>query len=361
MMDRSNFKYHIPCLVAYQKDGEMQTYLIINGKYYNKAQFVDSDEIFYIIEQFPVTTVNYDLTQTDEGYEGTFYCNSNMILYGQDGSDDCVTLTCQDNYKDHLVIESYQKKVEILQNEYDKLQNELTTVKNNFGAQSEKIDTLSNENESLKNNIEQLNQQLERYQEFSKVAYIKPRCSNYLFIDIFRISSDGKYLEIDVSCDDAYGFESIFIKEYSSDRIFDISEYIEKDSTRQMFRVNLDSLNGPSMYYANISIKLKNGAYYDIIDSEQRVEIAASDISNVYFYILKELLCVSNYDPCGNKLSTELQRIFVLMFAHLEAMRLERWKEAEMFYTVIKNNFSNCKSNLELKPNKTCCCNGQIR
>ena len=325
MMDRSNFKYHIPCLVTDQRDGIMQTYLIIGDKYYNKFQFLDSNEILYIINEFPVTNINYDLLQSNRGYEGTFYVNSDLILYDNDGFVNLLN--------DTTTSDKYKEEIEVLQSE------------NNI---------LTEENSNLKN-------ELERYQEFSKIAYIKPRCSNYLFIDIFRISSDGKYLEIDMSCDDNYSFESIFIKEYKSDKIYDLSEHIDDDSTRQMFRVNLNELNGPSMYYANVSIKLKNGAYYDIIDSEQNVEIATSDISNVYFYILKELLCVSNYDQCGNKISSELQRIFVLLFAHLEAMRLERFKEAEMFYTIIKNNFSNCQSNIELKSNKTCCCHGQIR
>jgi hypothetical protein len=44
-------------------------------------------------------------------------------------------------------------------------------------------------------------------------------------------------------------------------------------------------------------------------------------------------------DPCDIEIPTEIQRAFLVLWAHIEAMRLERWKEAELFYDLIKNNF----------------------
>jgi hypothetical protein len=38
---------------------------------------------------------------------------------------------------------------------------------------------------------------------------------NNLFIDIFRISPDGKYLEIDMTCHSNYTYESFEIYEYT--------------------------------------------------------------------------------------------------------------------------------------------------
>jgi hypothetical protein len=38
---------------------------------------------------------------------------------------------------------------------------------------------------------------------------------NNLFIDIFRISPDGKYLEIDMTTDVGYKFNRVFIYDYN--------------------------------------------------------------------------------------------------------------------------------------------------
>lgn len=206
---------------------------------------------------------------------------------------------------------------------------------------------------------------------------------NNLFIDIFRISPDGKYLEIDMTCHSNYTYESFKIYEYtynvsSGGFIKDFFNELNTDpvtgeiTDRQLLRFSVDTaLNGKSMYYAEISIKYKGtitdpitgGPYVptpqEITDSIEFHIIATSDISNVYFYLLPGLVHLTHpCDPCDFEIPTEIQRAFLIMWAHIEAMRLERFQEAEMFYTMIKNNFQNCLSEYEVKY-KSCNCHAK--
>lgn len=188
-----------------------------------------------------------------------------------------------------------------------------------------------------------------------------------LFIDIFRISPDGKYLEIDITCDGSYKFERFFIYDYKNkkaeqekDILKLLGEEFNSSGSRILARISLDKLFGNTMYYADIEIELKEGhSAEEIIDSNKLYEVATSDISNVYFYLLPGLVQLGHpCDPCDLEIPIEIQRAFLIMWAHIEAMRLERWGEAEMFYTLIKNNFQNCLTELEVKQ-KSCNCHAQ--
>jgi hypothetical protein len=150
---------------------------------------------------------------------------------------------------------------------------------------------------------------------------------------------------MDITCDNRYKFEHFYVKEYQNDSNIDIlsllgDEFNQEDS-RILARISLDKLFGNSMYYANIEIELKDGeSAEEVSDSNKQYEVAASDISNVYFYLLPGLVQLGHpCDPCDLEIPIEIQRAFLIMWSHIEAMRLERWKEAEMFYTLIKNNF----------------------
>jgi hypothetical protein len=197
---------------------------------------------------------------------------------------------------------------------------------------------------------------------------------DHLFVDICRISADGKYLEIDMSCDPNYTYRSFGFYDYLDDmntnKPTDLIHYLDTDvngecKNRQLLRINLDKLNGKSMYYIIVEIWLKeyniDGTYNDPQSVTNSIEVftnAVSDVTNVYFYLLPGLIQLTKpCDPCDILISPEIQRAFLVLWSHLEAMRLKRWKEAEMFYTLIKNNFQNCLGDFELKQ-KFCNCHG---
>ena len=200
--------------------------------------------------------------------------------------------------------------------------------------------------------------------------------SNNLFIDVFRISPNG-YLDIDMTCKEDYKFTNLTLFHYQytdphnyeanipgmpnqTEGVYDLTGLLDLESDRQVLHINLNDYKGSSMYYAKISIKSKEDLEYsESIDSEEHSAVAVSDISNVYFYLLPGLLQLAKpCDPCDTDIPKDVQRAFLVMWAHLEAMRLGRWSEAETFYDLIKNNFQHCLGEFEIKP-KSCNCHGQ--
>lgn len=225
----------------------------------------------------------------------------------------------------------------------------------------------------LINNINYLNADLLALQ--TAVMRNTASAKDHLFVDICRISADGKYLEIDMSCDPNYTYRSFgfydYLDDMSSNKPTDLMDCLDTDvngdyTNRQLLRINLDKLNGKSMYYIIVEIWLKeyniDGTHNDpksVVDSIELFTNAVSDVTNVYFYLLPRLIQLTKpCDPCDTQISPEIQRAFLVLWSHLEAIRLERWKEAEMFYTLIKNNFQNCLGDFELKQ-KSCNCHGQ--
>lgn len=55
------------------------------------------------------------------------------------------------------------------------------------------------------------------------------------------------------------------------------------------------------------------------------------------------------------RIDSDTRRAFIILYGHTEAMRLERFEEAEHFYDVLKNNFSNCSNNIRINT-RNCGC-----
>lgn len=343
-MDRIDYKYKIPCVSINSSIG-----LFLDNNLYKYLQTESGNRL--ITDIYPPTNINYELALVDTDlYIGYFYTDTQLKL--SKSQDD-------DNYI--VVSDQYLSNEELISIN--------TQLKTQLDSANQNLEEVESELDELQKQYQLLESKLEQYKGFEKINEVKASCPYNIFVDIFRISADGEYLELDVSCHPDYMFTDFIIADYEHNednkKIWDFSEDIDEESNRQMFRIKLSELNGPSMYYANISVILRNSEendYINVIDSKESTMMVCSDVTNVYYYLLKELQSVANpCDPCNSKLSTELQRVFVILYAHLEAMRLERWTEAEMFYTLIKNNFSNCKSSYELGPSKSCNCYGKIR
>lgn len=238
----------------------------------------------------------------------------------------------------------------VLNGELEKSEQQIKILQNQYNTQSNIIN-------SIKNNINNLTK----------------RNTDKLFIDICRISADGKYLEIDMHCNEYYTYKHFTIYNYkytdSAEGINGI-DWLQTNefgdfTNRQLLRINTDKLSGPSMYYLTIEVELKQGLqelvedYEEIAESNTIITVAVSDVTNAYFYLLPGLVQLTKpCDPCDVEIPTEIQRAFLVLWAHIEAMRLERWKEAELFYDLIKNNFQHCLGNFEVKQ-KSCNCHGQ--
>lgn len=176
-------------------------------------------------------------------------------------------------------------------------------------------------------------------------------------IDILRISTDGKFLEFSVACKPSYGFNTLLIHQYSitseTDYI-DLSSIFEEKKAKYVVRIPLDLLGGSSMYHVHFKIEYTGPgeAPIDECDAILETEAVCSDVSNVYKYILLELINLTK-GCCVTSIPVDIQRMFTILYAHIEAMRLQQFDDAAQFYDVLRTNFSTCwvpERNLKAKP-----------
>ena len=355
-METNKYKYLIPINTV-----------IETGEYYNDYGELISGEI-----------VHYYLTESDQNFEYITFIEDGMSmplyqyfqehkdqLVEQDGNYYLATDSMPYMQSSNMSLDYYLYEGEYItptSSEIKNLQEELDKVKSELSATQEK-------NLEYKNYIVDLEEKLDGLQQIVDVSNLvnnvsHSKCTDIVFVDTLRISADGEYLEVDINCDDRYEFVHIAIYPYNDkNKLFDISDDIDKDSNRQMFRVKLSDLDGNTMYYISVQIQLKNGPYYDILDSNEDgyYEFAVSDVSNVYYYLLSQLVgMLEPCNPCDLNIPVDVQRAFIILYAHMEAMRLHRYSEAEMFYTIIKNNFSHCFNDSKLTA-KRCNCYGKVR
>ena len=178
-------------------------------------------------------------------------------------------------------------------------------------------------------------------------------------INLLRISSDSKYIEFSVECPENYRFNTLYIKKYdwqytpnypnNSLGWIDASSVYKKTSTKEVIRISTAIFGGSSMFYLEFGVKWigteeEPTPCNGIKLSDNTTIGVCSDINNVYTYLFQGILSVEN--KCSG-LSDDLKKAYVILNGHIGAMKLERFDEAEHFYDVLKNNFSNC-----LNPNR---------
>lgn len=182
-------------------------------------------------------------------------------------------------------------------------------------------------------------------------------------INLLRISPDSKYLEFSVECPTDYLFNKLFIKKYDAiplnendDLWRDCSHLLQRTSTKEIMRISTEALSGFQIE-PDIDGNLASTVYYVQFGAEwveptpgnptlpvptvADVIGVASDVNKMYI-ILKDYLlnldarCITAQDY------QTLIRDYMFLYAHIEAMRLERFDDGEMFYDIIKKQFSSC-------------------
>lgn len=157
-------------------------------------------------------------------------------------------------------------------------------------------------------------------------------------INLLRITPDSKYLEFSVECPINYTFTKLYIKKYSSTTILptvDASNLFttNPNSTTQVMRINVDAIGGIGMFQVTFGL---TGT--EVVDDTIAI---CSDVNNVYAFLMDSILnmqvnCMSEDDY------QLLIKNYLFLYAHLEAMRLERFDEAGLYYDILINNFTNC-------------------
>lgn len=162
-------------------------------------------------------------------------------------------------------------------------------------------------------------------------------------INLLRISTDSKYLEFSVECPAGYNFNLLYIARYNVktatyDTTKDCSPLLQGTTQKEIMRI------ATSAFGSDVTMYKVTWGVAAINPSDPQISPETGICSNVNFVYQNLLTSVLGLTKCCLK-STEyetLLRNHMILYAHQEAMRLERYTEAEYFYGIIWNLFDNC-------------------
>lgn len=151
-------------------------------------------------------------------------------------------------------------------------------------------------------------------------------------INILRISSDSKYLEFNVECGSDELFTNLYITRYDpvlkeDDPTLDFSSVLSGNSNSEIIRIATNLIDSDVTMYK-----------VDFVASSDTEETTKSGIcSNVNFVYAGILDYIVNAGNCclSNTDYEIIDRNTLILYAHKEAMRLDRYPEAAYFYDII--------------------------
>lgn len=170
-------------------------------------------------------------------------------------------------------------------------------------------------------------------------------------VNLFRISANQEYLEFILDCPENYRFNKLMLKQYdytptsnidSGWRDFSSIFNIETDSSRIIARIKIideenTDFTAATIFYATIGV-----TYVGIEEDYEEIEDVTIACSNVTQMYSKNLDLIMNTDVANitDPEYKSISRNYIYIQAHLEAMRLERFDEAERFYTLLKKLYN---------------------
>ena len=169
--------------------------------------------------------------------------------------------------------------------------------------------------------------------------------NNYIEINLFRISSDGVYLDLIATSPKDSKFTTIEIEtRYLNGNSFASKLYVinlteEQQVTGELkvripvYNVNKGITGNLPMIY-KITLKA-----VDLEGNEIKESGLASDVTRIYQDILDNVLSLSG--DC-TKISDEAIRKYMILYGHLSAMAAGDIDIAEMYFKILINNFNKC-------------------
>lgn len=185
-------------------------------------------------------------------------------------------------------------------------------------------------------------------------------------IYLLHVSSDSLYLDFRVECPTDYHFTSILITKYNPLKSeyyieeFEVGQFCTNNPI-QPIRVALSALT-PGSENPIVGATMYTVEFTAESTIEENPQLTAVGVcSNVNFVYENQLDLIMNMLDCC--ISAEdydnLDRNHTILYAHQEAMRLERYADAEYFYDIIWKRFTHCGPATR-QPNiinKPCNCN----
>jgi hypothetical protein len=176
-------------------------------------------------------------------------------------------------------------------------------------------------------------------------------------VNLFRISANQEYLEFILDCPEDYRFNKLMLKQYDYTPTSDIDSGWrdlssifdpETDSSRVIARMKIidpsTDFTAPTIFYASIGVTWigegdeqpdDNGEYLSELDTA----VACSNVSWVYENNLSMVMSMDVLNIADGQYKA-ISRNYVTTQAHLEAMRLERFDEAEKLYDLLKKIYA---------------------
>ena len=162
-------------------------------------------------------------------------------------------------------------------------------------------------------------------------------------VNLLRVSPDSKYIEFSVECPTGYNFNLLYIARYNVstatyDTTKDCSSLLQGTTQSEIMRIAASAFGTDvTMYKVTFGVAPINPSDPEIPETTG----ICSNVNFVYQNLLNPILGLTNCCVDATTYDT-LMRNYMILYAHQEAMRLERYTEAEYFYGIIWNLFDNC-------------------
>lgn len=162
-------------------------------------------------------------------------------------------------------------------------------------------------------------------------------------INLLRVSTDSQYIEFSVECPAGYNFNLLYIARYNVstatyDTTKDCSSLLLGNTQKEVMRI------ATSAFGTDVTMYKVTWGVAPIAPESPELSPETGICSNVNFVyqnLLNSILGLTNCCITPETYDT-LMRNHMILYAHQEAMRLERYTEAEYFFGIIWNLFDNC-------------------
>lgn len=173
-------------------------------------------------------------------------------------------------------------------------------------------------------------------------------------INILRISSDRKYLQLDVETLSNYTFNNLYIWEYTDSDRFDVDEttknlnsHFQNINNQEVLQIELseEGLSGDTMYYIQLEVEWDGTGDefpedYTSEDTEKKAAVA--DLSQSYFTKVKLLREGNRTLNCTNLTIPDLLiELFTYEQMTKSCISLERFDDANFWYGKVKTMVQN--------------------
>jgi len=162
-------------------------------------------------------------------------------------------------------------------------------------------------------------------------------------INLLRVSTDSKYIEFSVECTTGYNFNLLYIAKYNvSTKLYettkDCSSLLQGTTQQEIMRIATSAFGADvTMYKVTFGIAPSTPGGAEFAPTTG----ICSNINFVYENLLNTVLGLTSC-CIDDETYNALLRNHMILYAHQEAMRLERYTDAEYFYGIIWNLFDHC-------------------